>query len=59
DSTVLSVNSCRHQGKKTFYILDISLGNTKPTQHAPLRTKLARFAESYLPVGSKAMGCGK
>ncbi|MEV0262772.1 hypothetical protein AB0I49_15720 [Streptomyces sp. NPDC050617] len=58
DSAVLSVNSCPHQGKKSFYILDISLENTKPAQNAPLRTKLARFAASYLPVGAEAMGCG-
>ncbi len=59
DNTVLSVNSCPRQGKKLFYILDISLEHTKPGQGAPSRTKLARFAESYLPAGAKAMGCGK
>ncbi|MEV0276643.1 hypothetical protein AB0I22_09720 [Streptomyces sp. NPDC050610] len=59
DRTILSVNSCPHQGEKSFYILDVSLENTKAAQNAPLPTKLARFAESYLPVGAKTMGCGE
>ncbi|MEU7044681.1 hypothetical protein AB0A77_26990 [Streptomyces varsoviensis] len=59
DNGAYIVNRCTYQGKKSSYILEIRLLGSRAKGSDSLRPKIQRFAESYLPAGAKAMGCGK
>ncbi|MEV0262771.1 hypothetical protein AB0I49_15715 [Streptomyces sp. NPDC050617] len=53
------VNRCTYRGKKSSYVLEIHVFGSLVKSSDSLRAKIQRFAKSYLPVGSEAMGCGK
>ncbi|WP_329065984.1 hypothetical protein [Streptomyces sp. NBC_01429] len=55
DGKLLSMNACPRRGAKSYYILDITLTDSKSSKEQ--RENLDRFAASYLPTGLKAMEC--
>ncbi|MEV0276642.1 hypothetical protein AB0I22_09715 [Streptomyces sp. NPDC050610] len=58
DNGAYVVNRCAYRGKQASYILEIRVSGPRAESSDSLRPEIQRFAESYLPVGAKAMGCG-